>query len=238
MILKNATFDGVGSAIYLGLGPLPPDFVKIQNMEVGDYHYILEWNRNMRSGEMNEGIRYLIPLSASNSSATRLTVGQGIIPYDGATVVAAGNTTYLDSIEMFPDVFTDQKRSNVANGYAAINTWTLDTSGSRTGHWNDEANITYVGEGSIIRVRQDADNALKTATLLGVSNNGEAANEVTLSSAITTGRIEYLGPMYDLIVAPAKHIVRAGIYIAETTINASGNMCQIEYGWYDLPIAR
>jgi hypothetical protein len=224
-IMNSANLNGTGAAIYLGLGNRPPDWVRLQNVESTDIEGI-RWNRNMRSAECIEGIQF-----TGAGTEDELGFGEGIAPYDGGDVTLAGNTAYL-----VRDPAPDKRQANVANGHAAISAWAIDTVANRTGHWNAEANLTHVGEGSVIRIREKGTGLVKTAVVLAVTSNGEGANEVTLNKAVGAGTIEYLGGMVDFIAAPAGVSMPAGIVINEATnINASGEMLVAEWGWFDSP---
>ena len=227
MTTVSGTFNGTGSALYVGCG-FVPDWVKIRNLE-STFPFEIEWSANMRSSEQEEGISLgnaTVAAASPGTPLTRLANAAGIAAYLGGTTVTAASTVYLVK-DTDPD-----KRDNGTG--ATISTWTLGNSGNRTGNWNDVCNTTFVGEGSRIWVKQDVDQQVRKAVVTALTSNGEAANEVELSLALSTGTVVGLSGMYDYIGAAANTIIPAGFYLASTgTINTSGEMCMFSAGTYD-----
>jgi hypothetical protein len=216
------TFNGVGSAVNIGLGFIP-DFVRVRNNESTSTEMI-EWSRHMRAAETLEGVWW-----GADGAQTELTVGAGVAIYRGGETAASGNTTKLKKLDS-----RDQRGANVVNGHAAITTWTLGSSANKTGSVNDELNTTRVGEGSVIVIRESASGRIKEAVITALTSNGEQANEVTLSEAVGSGDILFIGPMYDYEACAAGEVTKAGFTINETAnINVSGEMCYFEAGTYD-----
>jgi hypothetical protein len=218
----GGTFNGTGAALYLGIG-FVPDWVKVWNMEDGDAARLV-WNRNMqRSAEMTEGL-----LQADDNDTApdpRTVTDGGIRPfYSNGTTVTSASTSYL---------VLDDDDYRESDTYGTIDTWTLDTSANRTGHFNLEADTTYIGEGSIIRIRETMGQQIEEAAIVALTSNGEQADEVTLSRAVTSGDVLFIGRMYDYVGASANTVIPDGFSIHATdVINVSGEMCCFEAGTY------
>ena len=91
-----------------------------------------------------------------------------------------------------------------------------------------EADTTYIGLGSEIVI--DAEEY----TIVALSSNGEAANEVTLNVSVSTGAITKIGRMYDYVGGSEGDILPDGFAILATDlINVSGEMCAFEAGLWD-----
>jgi len=221
------TFNGTGATVYLGLGFIP-DWVRAYNLE-STLPIIIEWNRQMRAGSV-EGVNHAATTVATSPEVTaadkitRLTAGTGISPFYG-TVLAAGSTAYLR-----PHANPDFRYQGTLG---AINKWTLDTAANRTGHVNAGVPTTYVGVGSRITIKESTGGLIKSCGISAITNDGDAADELTLDIAVKTGEVLALGPMYDLIGGSAGDRIPAGICIANNTFNASGNIILIEAGTYE-----
>jgi len=222
MKIISGTFNGTAATLHVGIGFIP-DWVKIWNIEDGDGLAVaLEWSRNMRSIEQPEGI-----LLDSTNKRTELTYGNGVTIYRGSPAgFSSAQTAYIAR-----DPSPNKVAANTDED--AIDTWTLDTPGSRTGSWADDCNTTYVGEGSRIAIRQNSNDRIYWATVLAMTNEGADDDEVTLDEDIQTGRIEYLQGMYDYLGVKANVEVPEGFVINETSVlNVSGEMCMFEAGSY------
>ena len=217
----SGVFNGTGAALYLGLG-FVPDWVKVYNLEDADVA-VLEWNKHMaRTADMTEG--RLNHTAAGLVGDPRTVSDGGIRPYRGGDVIASASTAYLVQDE------TDYRTSAT---YGTVKTWTLDTSANRTGHFNLEADTSYVGEGSLIVIREDVSQNVIECGIVAMTSNGEQADEVTLSEAVKSGEVLSLGRMYDYVGASAGVVMPAGFSIQATTvINVSGEMCAFEAGTY------
>lgn len=218
-IMKIArTFNGTGATVNLGLGFLP-DWVRAYNLE-STVPLILEWSRQMRSGSV-EGV--LTTHADSGALITRLAAGAGISPFYG-TVLAANSTANLR-----PHANPDFRYQGTLGG---ITTWTLDTAGNRTGHVNHGVPTASVGVGSRVTVKETIGGLIKSCAISAITNDGDAADELTLDVAIKSGDLLALGPMYDLIGGSAGDRIPCGITIANNTFNASGNIILVEAGIY------
>lgn len=211
----SGTFNGTGAALNVGIGFLPSE-VRIRNIENAEDYYI-EWSINMRSAECIEGIR-LAGDDAAAISRTPLTKGNGIVIYRGGDIMTSASTSYI-----VEDPDTDKRDAGTGD---TIDTWTLGNATNFTGNWNAECSTTYVGEGS--RICVDAGDGGKWSTVTALTSNGEAANEVTLSEPLKSGKIVALTGMYDWLGAANKKVIPAGFTINETTLNVSGELCYFE----------
>jgi len=209
----SGTFNATNADLYVCIG-FVPDWVKIRTLETTDEEYA-EWSINDRSLEQIHGRSM-----DDDGTVAPDAYATGIAPYrsDGLAL-SADSTTY---IVRDPD---PDKRD--AGAGSTIDTWSLDTSGSRTGHWNAVCSTTYVGEGSRICI----DGVWYTVTAL--TSNGEQDDEVTLNEAAASGTIEFLGGMYDFIGATSGTRLPDGFFIDSTCpVNSSGELCRFEAGLY------
>lgn len=212
----SGTFNGTGAALYIGIGFIP-DWVKIVNMEDTINSWV-EWNKHMnRVGEHLEGREFYT--GTTYQQLAELTFGTGIRPYHGGDKMSAASTAYL---------VKDDANYAYSTTYGQIDTWTLDTAATPSGHFNLEADTTYVGIGSQVTI--DGYEYGITA----MTSNGELTDEVTLSEAAPAGEITKISRMYDYVGAAKDAIIPAGFKInATTVINVSGEMCYFEAGMYD-----
>jgi hypothetical protein len=210
--MVSGTFNGTGADLYISLG-FVPDWFEGWTLETTDEERI-RWSINMRSLEMLEGV-----IVDDDGTQTPLAYGEGIAVYRGGDKITADSTVYI-SRDLDPD-----KRDKGTG--AVINAWTLDTLANRTGHWNDVCDTTYVGEGS--RICIDG----KWYTVTAVTSNGEASDEVTLSEAAPSGKIEALTGMYDFLGVSAGFTTGPGVLISNTTFNVASQLCMFEAGTYN-----
>lgn len=221
MKFAHGTFDGTGAALYIGIGFLP-DWVYIQNLENAELAQYF-WNIHMeRALETAQGFRHY---TAAGSLLDPLVVADlGIVPYEGGDVMTANSTVYL---------VRDDADYRTSTTYGTIHTWTLGSSANRTGNWNVECDTTYVGEGSRIYIEEEIGHAVKWAAVNALTSNGEAANEVTLSRAVKSGKILKITGMYDYRGALNGVRIPAGFgFLATSVGNVSGEMCMFEAGTY------
>ena len=220
------TFNGTGAALTICCG-FVPNWVKICNLEDADCATLF-WNIHMmRSAEMVEGVLYY---TAAGIVGDPLALADtGVIPHYGGTVLTAASTVYLGPVK-------DSEKNQCKNSSTGLKIakWTLGSSTNMTGNWDNECNTTFVGEGSLIKIDG------KIYGVNAVTSNGEAANEVTLSSAAPSGVIEWISPMYDYIGygatggQPLGVGTKAGFQLSHlTVINVSGELCMFEAGNYD-----
>lgn len=227
----GGTFNGTGADVYLCIG-FVPDWVRVWNLE-GTQRILLEWNiLMMRAKEVVEGIQ----LTAADQTAAALTIGTGLLPYFGGdtlTATTAGTTTYGEGVYLKPD-HNDYRMlaANAPNGLGDAKTedivkWTLDTAAANTGHFNAGVAETYIGEGSKIIIDG------KIYTIVALTTDGDAANQVELSHPAKTGEIQHISGMYDYKPMVAGEVTKEGFLIANTTVNVDDAMIAFEAGKYD-----
>jgi len=220
------TFNGTNAAVYLCLGFIP-DFVKLRNVEDTDAAWV-EWDINYRSAEQDNGLLFH---TAGGIVPTLYTAGTGVEPYEGGELMTTTNQTTVTNGE---GVFLkkddlDYKSSDIIAGSDDIDTWTLDTSGNRTGHFNNDVVGTYVGEGS--RICIDGKWYIIEADLSGA---GEGDDEVTLSRAAASGTVECITNKFDYIPVPIGEVSPAGFKLNATShINPNDELVAFYAGLYD-----
>lgn len=226
----GGTFNGTGATVYLCIGFIP-DWVRLWNCE-GTQRILLEWNIGMmRAAEIAGGIQ----LTAADQTAAACTTAAGIRPYYGGTPLTstdAGTVTYAEGVYLKKDPITDYRQYSANNpaGYGDavavdINTWTLDTSANRTGHFNEDVNGTYIGEGSLIWIDGKVY-AIEAVT----AGQGEATDEVTLSVAAPSGVVERISGMYDFKPMIEGETPSHGFALFNTTVNVNNAICCFEAG--------
>lgn len=213
-------FLGRGGAINIGLG-FVPHRVALRNVESANMERI-EWEEGMTCNTTcPEGFL------AVAGTWTALTAGQGVVRYYGGDVISTAATTHVIPVHMV-GVDTIYAGDMRAKSGTLIDTWTLDTSANRTGHWNTECNTTFVGSHSRIWIKAYGSSFTKQVRIQALTSNGEQADEVTLSEAIGSGVIERISYLYDFFNAPAGFSMPAGITINETAnLNVSGETVEI-----------
>lgn len=221
MKMIHGVFKGTGAALMLGIG-FVPDFVRLYALE-STAPILIDWDSGMRAAEQAEGVQIT---NHDTAQLSRLAYGAGIAAYLGGDQMAADATAYLVRDEL------NDKRN--AGTLGPVNAWTLDTAANRTGHLNAGVNTSEVGEGSLICIRPEPTRQPVWARVLALTNDGDAANEVTLDLAIQSGEVMALSGMIDYVGAKAGDIVPAGFTIHETAaVNASGKRVLFVAGLYD-----
>lgn len=213
------SFNGTGATVYLGLGFIP-DWVKVYNHEITAPTF-LEWNRGMRTlGPAG----WITAHDSGGATIVRCAAGAGIAPFYG-TRLTANSTAYLR-----PHAIRDFRGQGTL-GF--IDTWTLGHAANRTGSVNAGLQTTYVGVGSIVAIKETLTGITKKAAITGLTNDGDAANEITLSESIKSGEVLFVGPMFDLTGGSAGDKVPEGVMIALNTFNVANDFMTIEAGTYD-----
>lgn len=206
-------FNGTGADVYVCLGFIP-DEVLMEDLELTT-NALLRWNKNMlRTAEMAGGMIY----TAASMAQDELVATEGISPYIGGAILTstdAGTTTYGEGVYLVRDDNDYRYYSgNKSPGDAVaedITDWTLDTAASNTGHFNEDANGTYIGEGSEIWIQTTNGNKFYKATITALTAaQGEAANEVTLSLSVPSGKVRYIGGKYGYRPMIAGEITKDG----------------------------
>lgn len=222
-------FNGTGAAVYICVG-FVPDFVNIQNLE-GAVERKIEWNKIMMGAtEVVEGVRTVV------EAPTALTKGLGIRPYYGGetlTTAMQTSTAYGEGVYLKRDDWDYRHYSgNVSPGDAKavdIDTWTLDTTGDFTGHFNEDVNGDYIGEGSRICI-----DGKWYAIVDLTAGAGEADDEVTLSDTVPSGDVLSITGKNGYKPIPVGQMTPAGFLLTATTINVNNALIGFECGTYDI----
>ena len=220
--IVSGTFNGTGATVYICCGFIP-DKVMLRNCEATTC-LLARWSRHSRSAEQIAGVLETQGVSSA------LAVGAGIAPYRGGdaltstiqTSVGYGEGVYLGFDKK------DYRGLDIVSGSAAIDTWTLDTNGNRTGHFNNDVVGTYIGEGSEICI--DGKWYVIEAVTAG---QGVSADEVTLSEAVASGVVEHISGMYDLSPLAVGSLTPAGFYVKSNTLNGNGELMLFEAELFD-----
>jgi hypothetical protein len=106
-----------------------------------------------------------------------------------------------------------------------IISWTLDSATNATGHFNEDVNGTYIGEGSLIIIASPSGGKVwyPVSILALTAGQGEAANEVTLSYPVPSGDVRLISGMYSYKPMIAGEITPAGFKIDYALTD--NNMC-------------
>lgn len=232
MQLITGHFHGTGADLYLQLGGIP-DYFKMWAIELGTPAW-LEWTRDMAADDLTtEGIYR----DQGGGALEDLTFNGGVSPYYGGvklTSTLQPSVTYgganVDFIER-----DDKDYRYYTNAVAGISgdastediiTWTLDTAGTPSGHFNGDAVGTYINDGSLIRIVDVNNKHTYEAYIVdsAVSADGGASDEIVLSWAVPSGRVDFIGGRYGYKPTAVGQVSKAGLLINETAINYSGNM--------------
>jgi len=222
-------FNGTGADVFICVG-FVPDFVNIMNLE-GTVELKIQWNKMMMgAAEVVEGIDTQIEVP------TALTKGNGIMPYYGGETLTEAmqtSTGYGEGVYLKRDDWDYRHYSgNVNPGDAVavdIDTWTLDTTADYTGHFNEDVNGDYIGEGSRICI----DGKWYTIVALTAAQ-GEAADEVTLSNTVPSGNVLSISGKSGYKPIPVGQMTPAGFSISNATINVNDALISFECGTYDI----
>lgn len=220
MKVISGSFNGTGSALTICTGFIP-DWVKLINSEKSTCPWIY-WSNRMRSLACEEGILY-----TPGSAAADLLQGDGVAVYFGGVLLSAASTSIL-----VIDPKKDKRDANTSA--AAINAWTLNTVGDKTGHFNAAVNSTYVGVGSRIAIKETGSDNVEWAFITVSDGTGTANDSIELNRTIASGDIVALYGMYDYIGGAAGITTPQGFVINHTgDVNTSGEMAMFEAGVYD-----
>lgn len=222
----SGVFNGTGAAVYLCVGFVPRR-VRLWNL-VNSTEYAYEWWAEcMRDGTCYEGWLF------TNGVPGAKTAGAGIRQYEGGDLMTSSNqtsVTYGEGIYLGWDLQDYRQNNSYGPASGRIDTWTLGNSGNRTGNWNTAlvSSGNRIGAGSKIRIKEDSSGLVKEAGVTAMSNQGAAANEVTLTRAIGTGKITFLSGMYDLAPIALGKVTPAGILLSDTTFNTNDDNIAFE----------
>lgn len=224
----TGVFNGTGAAAYI-CGGFIPRRVYLKNLE-NSTEYVIEWlaaNMRAQATACPEGWLY------TNGVPAPLAVGSGVRQYEGGDLLTSANQTsvaYGEGVYLGLDLKDYRADNSYGASAGAIDTWTLDTSGNRTGHWNvaKVASGARIGAGSRIRILETSSGLEKEAGISAITSDGEVADEVTLTRAIGSGKIRYVGGLYDLAPIALGKVTPAGFLLNDTTLNANDNTIYFE----------
>lgn len=216
-------FVGSGASRKICLG-FVPDRVLIRNISAADLG-VIHWSRLMAANTTcPAGVKVL---ESTGMAATALTGVAGVSAYYGGEDVTAASAAVIIPVHEIPTLSGDLRE---AGTLGPVDQWTLDTSANRTGHFNAGVNTSYIGKGSRVLIGD------QWYTIQSLTNDGDAADEVTLDRAALSGEVKKILHAYDLYNAPVGTRTKAGITLAETAdVNVSGELCYIEAEIIDRP---
>lgn len=215
-------FNGTGAAVYLCIGAIP-NYVRLINIEVSTNPNWAEWYRDMVGQVLAYGGIYC---TGSTGAYTKLTT-KGIFPYEGGELLTSTNQS---DVTYGGGVFLgwDDKNYQANYTYGAltagtpINRWTFGA--TLSGYFNSDgvASGCRIGLGSIIRIKEDSTGFVKEAGITAISSTPTftGGNVITLSRAIGSGTITFIGGMYQLSPIALGKYTPAGVYVADTASSA------------------
>lgn len=224
--IVGGRFNGTGTAVVVCCG-FVPDFVRIWVPDAADNFARAIYSKNFVSHDAVEGV----VMDSDGTSYSEYTYGEGIQPYYGGdtlTATLAGTVTYGNGVYLKWD---DKDYRYGADDAVSddIDTWTLDTAATPTGHFNEDVTGTYIGVGSRICI----DGKWYTITVLAATE-GEGDNEVELNYPAKSGDITYISGKYSMKPMVAGEITPAGFKInATAVININDEIQVFEAGRYD-----
>jgi hypothetical protein len=202
------SFIGHTAAINIGLGFLPT-YVKLWNLEDPNE---LEWLVNMAddlTADASEGA------GGDDGAVVAVAATAGVSRYAGGDVISAAANTHK---------VQDPLPNKIDSGTGgAISTWTLDTVGNKTGHFDKPVSTTETGPGSIIVI--DHGKGATVYRMTALTNDGDAADEVTLNLAAPSGIVTFVGGICNFRNAAAGITMPPGFTISVTGgCNVDGEM--------------
>lgn len=238
-------FNGTGNDIYLCLGGVPSK-IEICNLGGATPSWLF-WDKVMLHNTLTcEG------MGVANTGETfNLANGEGVSPYYGGDLMVSSNQTtveYGDGIYIMADNYDYRKMTVTDTGAFGdasdddITTWTLDTSGSQTGHFNDgidggDVNGTYIGVGSLIHIKANEarieSDYYETCIFSLTANTGETANEVKLMYDVPSGEVTFIGGKYGYKPVPRGQTTEAGVKISGTTYVNGSDVYNGFVAWFD-----
>lgn len=232
MQIVRGHFHGTGADLYLQLGNIPTYF-KMWGLETGTPDTV-EWSPVMAADDLTvEGIMR----PKGGGAAQDHAFGEGVSPYYGGDLLTTTNqpsVTYggssVDFIERDDKdyrFYTNEAAGIVGDASTEdITTWTLETSGTPSGKFNGDVAGTYINDGSLIRIKSSTNKHVYEAYIVAsaLSGSGGDTDEVTLSWAIPSGTVEFIGGRYGYKPSAIGTVTKPGLLINETTVNTSGGM--------------
>ena len=229
MNIIRGHFNGTGADVYVCLGSVPKRVI-CYNLESATVETI-EWDVSMIHDTLTcEGLSRPKAGGAVLDHAN----GEGISMYYGGvsltsalqTSVTYGEGVYLEADDKDYRLFTNSSAGIVGDAENEdITTWTLDTSGSQTGHFNDDVVGTYIGEGSTVIIESNTTHILYEAgiTVLAAAA-GSADDAVTLTYDVPSGKVRAIKGKYGFKPMAVNSVSKAGFKLSNTTINANDGM--------------
>lgn len=224
-------FNGTGAALILELGAIP-EHIEFWGLEGATPDTVI-WDKAMQYDALTcEGIMR----PTAGGAVADYALGEGVRPYFGGETLDSTlqtSTTYGSGVYMSRDDHDYRRYGTDAAGGAGdaattdITDWTLDTSGSNAGHFNGDVTGTYIGNGSRIIIESTAFPKVKyDVGITSVSAGaGGASGEVVLSYPVPSGKVQFIGGMYQYAASAIGHITQAGMKMNLTsTPNVSGEL--------------
>ena len=79
----------------------------------------------------------------------------------------------------------------------------------------------------------DSNGKTYEVNVAALTNDGDAANEVTLDQAVPSGRVVHVGGAWDFVPAPAGMVLPAGIEITDVTTRVATSTTVTALSKYD-----
>ena len=239
----TGTFNGTGAAVFICCGFIPD---KVTVRAVGDAGAVspsIVWTKNDRVAAHIEGV-------VDTDGATALVekaAGTGISIYEGGenltalqqTSVAYGEGIYLEVDKLDYRYGTDQMPGGGSGDAVSdtIGVWTLDTSGNRTGHFNEDVTGAFIGPGSRILLENGNNGKVKQKWAVVealTAGQGEAADEVTLNRSVETGIVRVIKGKFDYKPIKVGALTPAGFLLSMTAlVNVNDELQAFEAIQYD-----
>lgn len=200
-------YRGLGTgAMKLGLGFVPAEVHITRLGQAVATAYETRWDSNfLRAALARNG-----GLARSNATTfVGLADTAGIKPYLGGDTVTAAS--------LANQIHRDEVAAYRGNLRGTIRAWTLGSSANRTGSFDVGLSTTYCGVGSTVVIKAASTGKLWEARIAALTNDGDAANEVTLDQAVPSGTVIHVGGAWDWVPAPVGVVMPAGIEITDVT---------------------
>ena len=232
MHILQGHFQAIGvKGHYLCLGAIPLD-IKFWGLE-GATPDTVEWNSSMIHDILTvEGAMR----PTAGGAVVDYAFGEGVSPYYGGDTMSSVNQTdltYGGGIYVKRDDKDYRHYTNTAAGLlgdastVTIDTWTLDTAGTPSGHFNGDVVGTYISKGSLIRIQAtDVPNRVYTAAITNTpAASGGVANEIYLSWAVPNGKVSFIGGYAGYKPIPLGEVTEPGMVLnLATTPFVNGEM--------------
>jgi len=200
-------YMGLGTgAMKIGLGFVPSEVRILRLGAAVATAFETRWEANMLRAALarNGGL-----VRSNATTFVGLADTAGIKPYlGGDTVTAAtlGNQIERNAVAAY--------RGNLRG---AITKWTLGSAANRTGSFDAGLDTTTCGVGSTVVIQAASNGKAYEAHIAALTNDGDAANEVTLDRAVPSGAVIHVGCAWDFVPAPVGTVMPAGIEITDVT---------------------